>query len=629
MGFFDTAKCFVGVHDWGEWQYKATGSCSQIRTCKRTGCTQNEIRDQHVFGMFAYGAENSCKQIRICTRCREKEDGVIRHSWGEWRYVSLDPWQQYITRLRKLRHILATRFDMGEVKEICFDLGIDIDDLPGGTKPDKARELIKNLELHHRVNELVQIASKKRTDLSWEEMEISGAIEGNLEEFHNKFRIDQVSWEFNPSESCNQIRECSRCGVNEKRNQHRWNGVIEFESPSSCAVATFCKRCGEKRDEGLKHKWGEWVVSTTECRESRICQRCGEREIGKDVPHNWGKWDFRSPVSCVLVRICTHCGMTEKNDKSLPHQWGEWNYESPVSCRIVRKCARCGISESDEVVKHKWSEWQYETVDSCKSVRTCQHCHARETGTAKHTWGDWEAVELSSQVKHSCKKCGHFEMSIAGVWTGIMNLKEAYFSDLYLEQVENSVKGILVLAYYNDELLTIVRQLVEGNIDAQKIDFSGTSYTFLKKGASKNYNLDRIVGEISKSGDKLNGKVQSSSSSGTIELRFSRALPYSQQNVSGLWDGMARWNNGHEDRWDLFIEDGSSILKGVLIVTVIRNEKVVSVVEQQVKGELLNNKISFKGASLKFIYDSGSKYSLDSFTGLIEDNGKVLKETLI
>ncbi len=112
-------------------------------------------------------------------------------------------------------------------------------------------------------------------------------------------------------------------------------------------------------------------------------------------------------------------------------------------------------------------------------------------------------------------------------------------------------------------------------------------------------------------------------------MSFARPELCSQLNVSGLWDGMVRWNAGQEDRWDLFLEKGGSILKGILIVTVIQDEKVVSVVEQQVIGELSNQEITFKGTSGKFIYESGSKYSLDSFSGLIMDSGGTIKGDVI
>jgi hypothetical protein len=53
--------------------------------------------------------------------------------------------------LSRLRQILATRFSESELRTLCFDLGIDYDDLPGQEKASKARELIAYLE--RRANE--------------------------------------------------------------------------------------------------------------------------------------------------------------------------------------------------------------------------------------------------------------------------------------------------------------------------------------------------------------------------------------------------------------------------------------------------------------------------------------------
>lgn len=611
FSFFDKGKCFFGAHDLGAWKTVATNPCRQIRVCKRSGCKEKETKEEHIWGIWTYGADHSCEQVRTCPRCKKEEKGGKLHIWNEWKYVTLDPWQQYITRLKKIRHVLATRFDTSEVKEICFGLGIDIENLAGDTKLDKTRELVKQLELHHRLDELVQVAKKNRPEIYWDEMEISGAILERTEEFS----IEHLSWEYDTSKSCNQERSCSRCDAIERRDQHLW-GVVEYESPSSCETAKFCKRCGQKQSDEPKHQWGEWVKSTKECKEIRTCQRCRKIEIGRNVPHEWRAWEFETPVSCVLVRTCMHCGNPERDAESQPHKWGEWNYESPVSCRIVRVCTRCTWIESNEEIKHKWSQWEYEKDDSCKMIRTCQRCDSQETITAKHRWEDWAAIAPLSPLTRSCKRCKIKETSVSGVWTGLMNLETTYFSDLYLEEADNLVKGILVLAYYDDELLTIIRQPVEGKIEGKEIDLSGVSYSFVKKGSSKGYKLDRIVAKLSTSGSEIKGKVPSFTS-GTIELSFARTDPFSKLNVSGLWDGIARWADGQEDRWDLFIVEGSSVLKGVLIVTVIRDNTVTSVVEQEVIGKLSNQNISFNGTSGKLVYDSGKKYFLDSFSGMI------------
>lgn len=53
---------------------------------------------------------------------------------------------------------LLTRYlSVEELKTLCFRLGVEYDSLDGETKSGKARELVKHLDRHQRLNELVEI----------------------------------------------------------------------------------------------------------------------------------------------------------------------------------------------------------------------------------------------------------------------------------------------------------------------------------------------------------------------------------------------------------------------------------------------------------------------------------------
>jgi len=69
--------------------------------------------------------------------------------------------------LTELRQILDARFDAGELRTLCFDLGVDYDDLPGEGKSDKARELVAYLERHGRLSELIRTGKQLRPDIAW------------------------------------------------------------------------------------------------------------------------------------------------------------------------------------------------------------------------------------------------------------------------------------------------------------------------------------------------------------------------------------------------------------------------------------------------------------------------------
>jgi hypothetical protein len=61
-----------------------------------------------------------------------------------------------------LRHFLTSQFSRGELKDLCFDLDIDYENLPGEAKGDKARELIKYAGRHGRLPELITAIQQLR-----------------------------------------------------------------------------------------------------------------------------------------------------------------------------------------------------------------------------------------------------------------------------------------------------------------------------------------------------------------------------------------------------------------------------------------------------------------------------------
>jgi hypothetical protein len=70
--------------------------------------------------------------------------------------------------LAKLRQILVDRFDEGELRTLCFDLGVDYDSLPGVGKADKAREIVAYLERREQIYEFVNVGRQYRSDIPWE-----------------------------------------------------------------------------------------------------------------------------------------------------------------------------------------------------------------------------------------------------------------------------------------------------------------------------------------------------------------------------------------------------------------------------------------------------------------------------
>ncbi len=67
-----------------------------------------------------------------------------------------------VEQMRHLRDCIVAHFDLGELRTMCFDLGISYDGLQGETLHDKAREMVLMLHRGGRVDELRDYCRDKR-----------------------------------------------------------------------------------------------------------------------------------------------------------------------------------------------------------------------------------------------------------------------------------------------------------------------------------------------------------------------------------------------------------------------------------------------------------------------------------
>ena len=58
--------------------------------------------------------------------------------------------------------VLESRFSLGEVETLCFDLGIDKDDIEGKTKPEKVRALIEHCDDIEKLDQLIALIKNAR-----------------------------------------------------------------------------------------------------------------------------------------------------------------------------------------------------------------------------------------------------------------------------------------------------------------------------------------------------------------------------------------------------------------------------------------------------------------------------------
>lgn len=66
-----------------------------------------------------------------------------------------------------LRKLLEAHFDLNGLRDLCFDMGIQYENLSGDTLGAKARELILYCERRLRIGELIETGREARPELAW------------------------------------------------------------------------------------------------------------------------------------------------------------------------------------------------------------------------------------------------------------------------------------------------------------------------------------------------------------------------------------------------------------------------------------------------------------------------------
>ena len=79
-----------------------------------------------------------------------------------------------LERLAEWRSVLDTRLGMSDLRTLCFDLGIDYDNLPGATKSDKAEALLLYVYRGQRLADLAEVGARLRPDIPWDTLARGG-----------------------------------------------------------------------------------------------------------------------------------------------------------------------------------------------------------------------------------------------------------------------------------------------------------------------------------------------------------------------------------------------------------------------------------------------------------------------
>jgi hypothetical protein len=79
---------------------------------------------------------------------------------------------------------LLTRFDEEGLRDICFRLNVDYDNLRGERKTAKARELVQYLARRNKLKRLAEVILVQRSDISIENLPVDSELRDSLESLH-------------------------------------------------------------------------------------------------------------------------------------------------------------------------------------------------------------------------------------------------------------------------------------------------------------------------------------------------------------------------------------------------------------------------------------------------------------
>lgn len=246
-------KCFFGSHDF-EWNYISSNSCDQIGKCKREDCNGQEKRVNHEWNEWIYNTSDSCLQTQTCSRCNTQETRT-KHDWGFWEYEEENS-------CREVRY--------------CY----------------RCNDMERKFPVDHNYSEAEYVSEGSC------ERVFTCERCGRTKDADVAHQWDSES-KYVAIDSCERIFTCQRCGeIKEDEEIHMW-GVWEYESPTSCHLVTFCRRCYAKADheKDFIHTWGDWVVDNQTKRWKTRCTHCGAEELGNTAP---------SPKPTQVVNIHNH-----------------------------------------------------------------------------------------------------------------------------------------------------------------------------------------------------------------------------------------------------------------------------------------------------------------------------------
>ena len=128
------------------------------------GATAVGQRGAHVGGSAGMVITGDHNVIQVGPAAAAPAGEPVRLDWTD--PVSGQALQAQVD-LVALRDKLVEHFSLAELEDLCFQLGVDGDDIPGQTRPAKAREMVTYFDRRGRLTELLAACRQERPHVQW------------------------------------------------------------------------------------------------------------------------------------------------------------------------------------------------------------------------------------------------------------------------------------------------------------------------------------------------------------------------------------------------------------------------------------------------------------------------------
>lgn len=101
---------------------------------------------------------------------------------------------------------------------------------------------------------------------------------------------------------------------------------------------------------------------------------------------------------------------------------------------------------------------------------------------------------------------------LTGLWQGTMEVGGiSYKCNVHLIQKEDSLSGTMIVSFIQNSRLTVVQEVIAGEIKDDAVSLYGISYSYLQQGVSATYHLDTFSAKIHSKGNTISGATEDKS----------------------------------------------------------------------------------------------------------------------